>query len=346
MRYKNRTNIVKIGDKEIYMGCKPFIIAEIGANHNGDVELAKQMIEEAKRAGADCAKFQLWSKEKLFSEVVYDGNKELEKQLDNYSLNYDQMRELKEYCDDVGIMFGCTPCTNEDVDFLVDELDVAFIKIGSTDLNNFPLLEHAASKDKPIVLSTGLSTIQDINNALRCIYKTNHKIILMYCVALYPPKPNQITLAAIDMFKENYNFPIGFSDHYIDETFSLAAVAKGAAVIERHFTIDKKLDSWDSKISSDPKGMKKLVDTAKLINEGLGKYYRDLSNEEFEKRESFRRSIVAKSDLRCNHKIIINDLAIKRPGTGIPPTEIEKIIGKRTKRAINKDELIKYEDLE
>lgn len=338
--------IVKIGNREICMGCKPYIIADIGANPNGHMDLAKYMIREAKKAGADCAKFQLWSKEKLFSKVVYDGNKELEKQLDDYSFNYDQIRELKEYCDKIGITFGCTPCTPADVDFLVDELDVDFIKIGSSDLNNPLLLKQAASKDKPIILSTGLSTIQDINDALRCIYKLNHKIIIMYCVSLYPPKPNQITLAAIDMFNKDYNFPIGFSDHYIDETFSLAAVAKGAAVIERHFTVDKKLNSWDSKISSDPKGMRNLVEKAKLINEGLGNYYRETSNEEFEKRESFRRSVVADANIACGEVIGWENLAVKRPGTGIPPTEIEKVIGKKTKRAIDKDELIKYEDLE
>jgi len=337
---------VNLGDKEIYNFCRPYIIAEIGANHNGNIKLAKEMIKGAKKTGADSAKFQSWSKENLFSKTIYDKNKDLEKQLDDWSLSYNQLSELKKTCDKEKISFSCTPISNEDADFLVDDLDVNFIKIASMDLNNFPFLKYIASKNKPIILSTGLGDFSEIKKAVEIITSRNNDLILLHCVSMYPPKIDYMNLNNIDMLRDKFRIPVGFSDHYTDETFSLAAVAKGACVIERHFTLDKTMNGWDHAISSDIDGMKNLVQKSEMINRSLGSYERVFYAEEEEKKKIMRRSIVARRDLKKGDIISKEDILFKRPGNGIPPNLLENIVGRKVVNNISKDMLIDYNDVD
>lgn len=336
---------LKIADRTICNFEKPYIIAEIGANHNGSMELAKKLIKLAKESGADSAKFQSWSKKNLFSKELYEKNPDLEQQLDEWSLNYNQFVELKKTCDKEDITFSCTPFSKQDVDFLVDELQVDFIKVASMDLNNLPFLKYIASKNKPIILSTGLGSFKEIQKAVETITSEHDNLILLHCISMYPPNINQINLNNIDMLGKEFNLPVGFSDHYPDEKFSLAAVVKGASVIERHFTLDKNMNGWDHQISSDADGMKRLVKTAELINQSLGSYDRIVYEDEKKQRESFRRSAVAKKDLRKGDIIKEENIEFKRPGNGIPPNKMNIIIGEKINKDIPKDTIISLDNL-
>ena len=335
---------------------KPFFIAEIGANHNGDIKLAKKMIDIAKESGADCVKFQSWSKDSIFSKKVYEDNYflkddyrdrddyTLEEIVDEFSLAKEEQKMLKEYCDKVGIMFASTPFSKGEVDFLVHELDVDFIKVASMDLNNIPFLEYIAKKNKPIFLSTGLSTLSEIDEAVRAIENAGNKdIIILHCVAMYPPKDNIVNLNNIDTFMEIYEYPIGYSDHTLGTTASLVAVSKGACVIEKHFTLDKNMFGWDHKVSVDPDEMKYIISESERIVSMLGSKRR-IVYEEKERIEAFRRSIVASKDIAEGEIITREHIEFKRPGTGIEPKYYKFIIGKKAKRNIKYDEIIKMED--
>ncbi len=335
---------------------KPYVIAEIGANHNGDVDLAKKMIDEAFQCGADCVKFQSWSKESIFSEKTYKDNYflgddyrnrvdyTLKEIVDKYHINKAQHVELKQYCDRIGIDFASTPFSKEEVDFLTDELDVPFIKIASMDLNNIPFLKYIATKRKPVVMSTGLFGLSEINNAVDCFEKEKcNQIVLLHCISIYPPDDNKVNLNNIDMLRENFGYPVGYSDHTLGTVAPVMALAKGVCVIEKHFTLDKNMTGWDHKISADPKELRVICDAASTGYKMLGSFRRYI-NESSERKEAFQRSIVAARDIKAGEIIQLEDLDFKRPGTGIEPQYYEFIIGKAAKRDISYDEIIEMQD--
>ncbi|WP_312813208.1 N-acetylneuraminate synthase family protein [Sedimentibacter sp.] len=347
---------VLIGNKLIKNYSEPFIIAEIGANHNGDIELAKKMINIAKMKGADAVKFQSWSKDSIFSKEVYRDNYfltddyrnrtdyTLEEIVDKYSFGKQEHRELKKYCDEIGIIFSSTPFNQKEVDFLVDELDVDFIKVASMDLNNLPFLEYIAKKGKPIVLSTGLSTLAEIDEAISAILNNgNKKIIILHCVSIYPPIDEDVNLNNIDMLRSLYNFPTGYSDHTIGIAAPILSIAKGVCMIEKHFTLDKNMEGWDHKVSADSDELGIIVSECKKAYKMLGSYNR-IVNESQERMEAFRRSIVATRNIKAGEIIQQLDIDFKRPGTGISPKYVDFILGKKAKRNIAFDEMIKMED--
>lgn len=347
---------IQIGNKIIKNYGEPFIIAEIGANHNGDIELAKKMIDIAKEKGADAVKFQSWTKDSIFSRAVYDENffladdyrdrtdYNLEEIVDKYSIGMEEHRILKSYCDEQDIIFSSTPFSNEEVDFLVDELQVDFIKIASMDLNNYPFLEYIAKKNKPIVLSTGLSTLSEIDEAVRTILSTgNEQIIILHCISLYPPKDEEVNLNSIDMLRDLYNFPTGYSDHTIGTVAPILSIAKGACIIEKHFTLDKNLEGWDHKVSANPEELGTIVDGAKIAYKMLGNYNKQVY-ETPERLNAFRRSIVATSEIKVGETIKREDLTFKRPGTGIEPKYIDFIVGKKAKNSLVYDQIVTMED--
>lgn len=350
--------MVKIGNEIVNNFDEPYIIAELGANHNGNLDIAKKMIYQAKKAGCDCVKFQSWTKDSIFSEKVYKDNYflgddyrhrddyTLEEIVKEFSLSEKQLYEAKMYCDEIGIDFASTPFSKKEVDFLVDILNVKFIKVASMDLNNYPFLEYIASKKRPIVLSTGLSTLDEIVKAVKTIEdKDNYQIILLHCVSLYPPKDKLVNLNNIDMLRDNFSYPVGFSDHTIGSSIPIASVAKGACMIEKHFTLDKNMFGWDHKISADFKELKDIVYSSKKVWKSLGNYERVVSNEEIEKRNAFRRSIVASRDIPKGKTIERDDIDFKRPGTGIAPEYIRFVAGRVAKHDIKYDEVIKLEDI-
>ena len=335
---------------------KPYIIAEIGANHNGNMELAKRIIDEAVSCGADCVKFQSWTKDSIFSRKTYEDNYflgddyrnrtdyTLEEIVDKYHIDVDQHRELKKYCDEVGIDFNSTPFSKQEVDLLVDELEVPFIKIASMDLNNIPFLKYIATKKKPVVISTGLCGLTEINNAVECLEREGcNEIALLHCVSIYPPIDEEVNLNNIDMLRQNYGYPVGYSDHTIGVVAPIMSIAKQVKIIEKHFTIDKNMEGWDHKISADPSELRAICEAAKVGYKMLGSFRRHV-NESQERRDAFQRSIVAARPIKKGQVIKEEDIDYKRPRTGVSPQYYEFIVGKTAKRNIAYDEIIQLED--
>lgn len=334
----------------------PYIIAEIGSNHNGDMNLAFQLIDEAKKTGADCVKFQSWSKDTVFSRKTYDDNYfladdyrnrtdyTLEEIVEEYSIDFKQHYLLKEHCEKVGVDFASTPFSYGEVDLLVDELDVPFVKVASMDLNNLPFLEYIAKKGKPVVLSTGLGSLADVDEAVRCLEESGcKKIILLHCVSIYPPMDEQVNLNNIDMLRETFGYPVGYSDHSLGVIAPIMSVAKNVCIIEKHFTLDKSMAGWDHKVSADSSDLKMIVEAAKHGSKMLGQK-RKIIVESQERRDAFQRSIVAAKDIPIGKMIEISDIDFKRPGTGISPKYMNFIIGKTAKRSIKYDEIIDKND--
>jgi N-acetylneuraminate synthase len=351
---------IKLNDKkEIYNFCEPYIIAEIGANHNGDISLAKELIDAAKKCGADCVKFQSWTPKSLIAKEEYDRNQSyddgdggkkhfgsLKEMVEKYYLNESQHKTLKAYCDKVGIDFCSTPFSYAEVD-LLENLGVSFFKVASMDINNVKLLQYIATKQKPVVLSTGMATLAEIDNAVKTIENAgNRQIVLLHCISIYPPDPKDINLRNISMLQKTFGYPVGFSDHTMGTSVPLASVVLGASIIEKHFTLDKDMPGWDHAISADPDELKVIVEDSKLVNESLGNFPRVVSVQEEEKKFKFRRSIVTQKMLQSGAVISEEDLVFKRPGTGIPPDQVDFVIGRKLKNTLQEDTVIKWEDFE
>lgn len=356
MDQKQNQKINLTGKKEVFNFCEPYIIAEIASNHNGDMELAEKMILAAKEAGADCVKFQSWTKDTIFSKKVYEENKflndnyqnrndfTLEEIVEKFSISEDQLLKMKNISDKIGIDCTSTPFSKKEIDFLVEKLNSPFIKIASMDVNNYPFLEYAAKKGKPIVLSTGLSEIGEIDKAVKTIRESgNGQLILLHCISLYPPKDEQINLNSIETLRETYGTPVGFSDHTLGTSMALAAVAKGACIIEKHFTLDKNLFGWDHKVSADKSELQTICLESKRIWRALGSG-EILSQESKEQKEAFKRSIVASRNIKAGEIIREEDLDFKRPGTGLRPELYKSILGKTARRNIGYDELLTADD--
>lgn len=351
--------VVKINaDTEVYNYSKPYVIAEIGANHNGDIELAKKIIDSAKECGADAVKFQSWTPKTLIAKEEYDRNQSyddgdggkkhfgsLKEMVEKYYLREEQHFELKEYCKNMGIDFCSSPFSKGEVDLLV-KLDVPFLKVASMDVNNLGLLKHMAKTQKTIILSTGMSTLSEIETAIRTIENEGNKnIILLHCISIYPPKYEDIHLNNIKMLQDTFSYPVGFSDHTIGTSIPLASIALGACVIEKHFTLDKDLPGWDHQISADPAELKVIVEEGSNIQQSLGNLNRTVSEDEENKKLKFRRSAVASINLQEGHQLTEEDIEFKRPGTGISPNELNYLVGRKLNKDISEDGLINWSDL-
>lgn len=344
-------------DKEVYNFCEPYVIAEIGANHNGDMDLARKMIDAAKQCGADAAKFQSWSPSSLIAREEYDRNQKyddstkkhfgsLKEMVEKYFLRPEQHQELKGYCDSIGIDFCSTPFAPEEVD-LLNDLDVPYHKVASMDINNLGLLRYIAASGKPVLLSTGMATLSEIEQAVRTIEgEGNDRIVLLHCISIYPPAYEDIHLRNIEMLQQAFSYPVGFSDHTIGFSIPLASVALGSCLIEKHFTLDKDLPGWDHEISADPFEMKVIAEESRNIARSLGNLHRSVSFAEQEKRLKFRRSIVIRESLLSGHILTEADLVVKRPGTGIAPDEMRYVVGRRLNRDVANDELLSWNDME
>lgn len=327
-----------------------YIIAEIGANHNGDMSLAKNMIKAAKESGADCVKFQSWQPSSIASNTEYENNTNytdskkkhfgsLREMVEKYYLTYEQHYELKSYCDEISIDFASSPFTNEEVDLLVD-LDVPFIKIASMDIVYEPLLKKAAKSRKPVIISTGMATVGEIDRAINILKNEGcDQIALLHCISIYPPKNEDIRLLNIRMLADTFDLPIGLSDHSFGAEIPLASVALGSRIIEKHFTTDKNLPGWDHEISADPDELLQICRGSKMIYESLGGLKRIVNQDEEEKKLKFRRSVVYKTDLKADHILTEHDLLGKRPGIGIPFENYRELIGRALKQDVNGDSL-------
>ena len=254
-------SIKLISGRELSDYGRPYFVAEVNSSHNGNVEVAKQMIAAAAEAGCDCVKFQSWSAESLYSQSYYKDNPIAKRIVAKFSLTAEQLKDMAAYAREIGIDFSSTPYSYEEVDYLIDECQVPFVKIASMDLNNLKYLRYIAKKNVPIVLSTGMSTMDEIKRAVKTIEdEGNKQICLLHCISIYPPETETIHLNNIIGLREVFpNYPIGFSDHSHGVEMAVAATALGAALIEKHLTLDSKKIGMDNQMATEPEEMAQMV---------------------------------------------------------------------------------------
>jgi len=342
---------IQIDDRKIGEDEPVFIIAEAGVNHNGKLELAKELVDEAKKADVDAVKFQTFKAKDFVnkkSEMADYQKENIGKDQSQYEmikekeLSHEEFKELKEYCDDKGVLFLSTPHTEAAMEFL--EPLVPAYKIGSGDLTNLPFLEKIAKKEKPIILSTGMATLGEVEEAVQKIENTgNEDLILLHCITNYPTQIKNINLRSMMTLKKAFKTIVGFSDHTLGITAPIAAVSLGAKVIEKHFTLDKSMEGPDHKASLNPKELKKMVEEVRDVEKSLGDGIKKPTKEEEKIKKIARKSLVSSCKISKGQRITEDKIIIKRPGTGIKPKHMDKVIGKKSKTLIQEDELLKWE---
>ncbi len=334
--------------RKIELFGEPYIIAEMNSSHNGNIETAKQMISAAKECGCDCVKFQSWTADTLYSKQYYDANPITKRIVTKFSFSEEQLFELFEYCKEIEIDFSSTPYSEKEVDFLTDRAGAAFVKIASMEINNLSYLEYIARKGCPIVLSTGMSSIDEIKEAVKTIEAAGNKnICILHCVSQYPAKPSDINLSNIRMLMDEFpEYVIGYSDHSIGYEIPAASVAFGVPVIEKHFTLDNTKMGMDNNMATEPADMKKLVEACRNVYKCMGSYQRLVSDNEIEQSKKMRRSLVANKDIAEGEVITAEMLVAKRPGDGIPPNKVSMVVGKKAKTAFPEGYQITMEGIE
>lgn len=326
---------------------RPYIVSEVNSSHNGSMELAKQMIDASVEIGCDCVKFQSWSVSSLYSRTYYDANPISKRFVKKFSMSPEQLKELSEYCKGKGISFSSTPYSEEEVDFLIEECEVPYIKIASMELNNPIFLRYIGEKKVPVVLSTGMSTFKEVDEAVEILHAAGiEQMVILHCVSIYPAVLSDVNLNNIIGLRERFSMhPIGFSDHTEGDIASVAAVSLGAAVIEKHLTLDRSVVGMDNGMATEPSDFKKLVEECRNIQMALGSKERVLTQQELEQRKKMRRSLVSTRNINAGEVILESDLSAKRPGTGIAPNRINDVIGKKAAKDILADTVIMYEDI-
>ena len=333
-----------------------FIIAEAGVNHNGDIGLAYKLIDAAKEAGVDCIKFQTFKTEKVISKNTEmasyqkenlqnkDTQYEMVKKLE---LSYENFKDLKNYCQKVGIQFLSTPDEEESLDFLVDKLNMEIIKVGSGELTNYPYLKKIALKNKEIIISTGMSNLSEIERALECIRKYNNKeIIALHCTTNYPCPMEEVNLLAMNTIKEAFKIKVGYSDHTLGIEVPIAAVALGAEVIEKHFTLDKNMEGPDHKASLNPEELKLMVKSIRNIEKALGDGIKKPNKSEELIKKVVRRRVIIARDLEKGHILTEEDLEYKRANNGIEVEFYESILGKKLVCFKSKEDILEWGEIE
>lgn len=329
-----------------------FIIAEAGVNHNGYLKMALQLVDTAVTAKADAIKFQTFKAEAVISssapKAIYqkrttgadESQLEMARRL---QLSYEQFHEIKAYCEKNGTLFLSTPFDHDSADFL-DNLGVSAFKIPSGEVTNYPFLEHIACKGKPLILSTGMSYLGEVEQALRVIYAAgNRKVILLHCVSNYPAEPVDTNLRAMQTMATAFGVPVGYSDHTLGIEVALAAVALGACVVEKHFTLDRTLPGPDHGSSLEPNELSALVKGIRTVEAALGHGRKEPAASEANTAAVVRRSLVAACDIPLMTMLTDQHIAIKRPGTGLPPSMREYLVGKKTRTFIPADTLLSLE---
>lgn len=346
---------IAIDNRPIGVGHPCFIIAEVGVNHNGDPKIAKKMVEAIAAAGADCVKFQTFSAEEFVNypgetyEYYSQGKKVKESMLEMFKrleLKREEFVELFEHARKHGLIPLSTPTDPHAVD-LLENLGAGGFKIGSDDLVYTSFLSYVAKKNKPIIISTGMSNAADIDRAVNAILEAgNDQIIILHCVSLYPTPEDEVNLRKISTLRSMYDFPIGFSDHSYGVTAALGAVALGACVLEKHFTLDRNMPGPDHWFSADAEELATIVKEVRRLEVNLGKGRMWPSKAELEMADLCRRSIVADRNLPEGHIVTEDDIAYRRPGTGILPYDLDKVLGKRTRRRLSARTIIELHHLE
>ena len=327
------------------------IIAEAGVNHNGNYELAEQMALKAKEAGADYVKYQTAVPEKVISryaemaEYQKENTGKVESQLDmckRIHLKLSDYAPLKKYCEEIGIKFISTPFDIESIDVL-DELKMDFWKVPSGEITNYPYLVKIAKTRRPVVMSTGMCEIHEIREALKVLCGnglTMDQISLLHCNTEYPTPMKDVNLRAMNDLSKEFGIMIGYSDHTNGIEVPIAAVAMGAQIIEKHFTLDKNMEGPDHRASLEPQELKTMVDSIRNIELALGDGQKHVSDSERKNIAIARKSIIAAHDIKAGEVLTEENLTVKRPGNGISPMKWNEVIGQTAKRNFKEDQLI------
>lgn len=352
-----------------------FIIAEAGVNHNGSMDLAIELIDVAAKSGANAVKFQTFKAENLVTKEAKQAAYQIENigkvssqfnMLKDLEFSYEEFKQLKAHCDQRHIEFLSTPFDSASVKFLVDELKVNKIKVSSGDLTNTPLLHYIATKRKPVILSTGMATMQDIHEALAIIaygmeypnedvslmkvksfYETkkskeilNEMVSILHCTTEYPTPIERVNLNAINFLEQELGLNTGYSDHTEGIFVSIAAAAKGAKIIEKHFTLNRLLEGPDHRASLEPEELEEMIKAIRSTEKALGTPEKKPNEIEIKNREAARKSVVALKEIKIGEEFTKENLTIKRPGSGMPPSSYWSLIGLSASKAYKEDELI------
>jgi len=344
----------EIDGRSIGPGHPCFVIAEAGVNHNGNVENAKKLIDIAVTSKADAVKFQTFNTDLLaipdapkaeYQTITTDGEESQTDMLRQLELPREAFAELQHYCESQNIIFLSSPFDEPSVDLLYN-LDVPAYKIPSGEAINLPLLKHIGSKQKPIILSTGMSYLEEIHTAVNTIFETgNHDIMLLHCTSNYPAAPADINLNAMETLRNYFGLPVGFSDHTTGIEIPLAAVAMGACIIEKHFTLDKTLTGPDHRASLEPEELKNLITAIRNIELSFGNGIKAPAASELSNRTIIRKSIYLKTSKNAGEVLIESDLVSMRPAGGIYPSEIPNIIGKRLVKSLSQGAMLTWDDV-
>lgn len=351
-----------------------FIIAEAGVNHNGSLAMAKQLVDVAKQAGADAVKFQTFKSENLVTKSAQQATYQVEnlgestsqyEMLKKLELSFAEFVELKKYCDEKNIDFLSTPFDLESVDFLIDQLQMEMVKIPSGELTNSPFIYEIATKRKPMIISTGMATIDEIHEALSMVaFGLAHKcdmeleqiktyygtdeakkllkkyVTVLHCTTEYPASYDTINLHAMEQLKKTFGVKVGLSDHSQGISVSIAAVALGAEVIEKHFTLDQSLDGPDHIASLNPEELCTMIVQIRQVEQSLGNGVKQPSQNELKNRIPVRKSLVARGSIAKGELFTNHNLTVKRPGNGMSPSYYWKLLGQVSSKTYSEDDLI------
>ncbi len=345
---------IYIGDRPVGEGHPCFIVAEAGVNHNGDPELAKKLIESAAECGADAVKFQKRTVEDILIrealEKPYDSPTALAATYGEHrkklELSEDTWKEMRDFAREKNIIFFASPWDKKSADFL-EELEAPVFKIASADLTNLPLLEHIAKKKKPVIMSTGMSTLEEIDEAVETVLARNKDLILMHCVSDYPCAEDKVNLKMIEVLKNRYNLPVGYSGHETGIAIPVAARALGAVVIEKHFTLDRATRGPDHAASLEPEGLRRVVKYIRVaVDPAMGDGIKKITENELKSRAKLAKSVAARVSIPKGAVITRSMLAVKGPGTHLKPKYLNELVGKTAQLDILEDTLIPKEALD
>ena len=345
---------LQLGNKNVGDGHPAFIIAEIGINHQGDVSIAKNLIQKAKECGADAVKLQKRSISRILTksglEMAYDNRNSFGKTYGEHKIALElseaDYHELNTYCKKMDIIFCASGWDEESIDFL-DEMGIPFFKMASADLTNFPLLVHTAKKNKPMILSTGMADMKMVQAAYSQVNQINNQIAILQCTSTYPSAFSEVHLNVLQTFmKEFPDTVIGYSGHEQGIAISPVAVALGAKIIERHFTLDRTMKGGDHAASLEPQGFAKMVRDIRHIEEAMGSTEKKIQESEAPVFRKLAKSIVSAVDINSGDSITADMLTTKGPGTGISPMRLNDLIGKISKIDIPADQVIMEENIQ
>lgn len=330
-------NPVKIAGNPVGNGRKCFIIAEAGVNHNGDLDLALELVDKAASAGVDAIKFQTFRADRLASPLApkaeyqkaTTGSSESQlEMLRRFELSVQDHHSIMRRCGDLGLIFLSSAFDEDSVDFL-DELGVAVFKVPSGELTNSPYLAHVSSKGKPLIVSTGMADMTEIEAAVSVIRDQGNKdLVLLQCLSSYPAPPDQVNLRAMYALTEKFGVPVGYSDHTEGISIACAAVAMGACVVEKHFTLSQDMAGPDHRASIEPEELSILVAAIRKVEAALGDGIKVPQSSELETRDVARKSLIAAHHVMAGSKLGDQDIAVMRPGTGLAPSMKSVTIGR------------------